>query len=310
MASLGSSPFQSASAQRFAQSSSIRQHGRVGLVSGRHGRQSLRVAAILSNGPRAVEQVSAVGPAPPVKTRSLGTPLAEQLPAFERDSVVAHAGGDAASEAVPLPEPERTPQIDVNWLNAVIDNTVKVPYNAYSSALKTRPLLTKACTSMVGFVLGDLIAQHFSHPGAVDILRAARLGAYGFLIDGPIGSMWYDVLEKYVYPTEQTSTKAVLAKTALDQVVYATIMTAVYFAVIKTWEGHPELIMATLTSKFGPTLAANYVIWPIAHLINFRFVPSDYRILYNNVICVAWLTYLSLLTHTKINILSFLHLTH
>lgn len=37
--------------------------------------------------------------------------------------------------------------------------------------------------------------------------------------------MWYDVLEKYVYPTEQTSTKAVLAKTALDQVVYATIMT-------------------------------------------------------------------------------------
>jgi hypothetical protein len=41
-----------------------------------------------------------------------------------------------------------------------------------------------------------------------------------------------------------------------------------------------------------------------------RFVPSDYRILYNNVVCVAWLTYLSLLTHTKINILSFLHLTH
>lgn len=67
--------------------------------------------------------------------------------------------------------------------------------------------------------------QHFSHPGAVDILRAVRLGAYGFLIDGPVGSMWYDVLEKCVYPTEGTSTKAVLAKTALDQVVYATIMT-------------------------------------------------------------------------------------
>ena len=67
--------------------------------------------------------------------------------------------------------------------------------------------------------------QHFSHPGAVDVLRAVRLGAYGFFIDGPVGSMWYDILEKYVYPQEQTSTKAVLAKTALDQVVYATIMT-------------------------------------------------------------------------------------
>jgi hypothetical protein len=45
------------------------------------------------------------------------------------------------------------------------------------------------------------------------------------MIDGPVGSMWYDILEKYVYPAEGTSTKAVLAKTALDQVVYATIMT-------------------------------------------------------------------------------------
>lgn len=50
---------------------------------------------------------------------------------------------------------------------------------------------------------------------------------------------------------------------------------AVYFAVIKTLEGSPELILATLQSKFVPTLAANYVIWPIAHLINFRFVPSE-----------------------------------
>jgi hypothetical protein len=57
--------------------------------------------------------------------------------------------------------------------------------------------------------------------------------------------------------------------------VFPCLPAAVYFAVIKTWEGHPELIMATLTSKFGPTLAANYVIWPIAHLINFRFVPSE-----------------------------------
>lgn len=50
---------------------------------------------------------------------------------------------------------------------------------------------------------------------------------------------------------------------------------AVYFAVITSWEGHPELIMTTLSNKFVPTLAANYVIWPIAHLVNFRFVPLE-----------------------------------
>eukprot|EP00878_Enallax_costatus_P034649 GHUV01038433.1.p1 GENE.GHUV01038433.1~~GHUV01038433.1.p1 ORF type:complete len:155 (-),score=22.53 GHUV01038433.1:13-477(-) len=56
-------------------------------------------------------------------------------------------------------------------------------------------------------------------------MRVVRLGAYGLMIDGPIGSMWYDVLEQYVFPKEPLSTKAVLSKTALDQVVYATIMT-------------------------------------------------------------------------------------
>lgn len=72
-------------------------------------------------------------------------------------------------------------------------------------------------------------------------------------------------------------------------------------------EGRPDTILATLQAKFMPTLAANYMIWPLAHLINFKFVPSQYRILYNNVVCVAWLTYLSLLTHTKINLASLLH---
>jgi hypothetical protein len=59
----------------------------------------------------------------------------------------------------------------------------------------------------------------------VDVLRALRLGAYGLLIDGPVGSLWYDALERWVWPSDPSSTKAVLAKTALDQVVYATIMT-------------------------------------------------------------------------------------
>lgn len=33
-------------------------------------------------------------------------------------------------------------------------------------------------------------------------------------------------------------------------------------------------------------LLANYAIWPLAHLINFRFVPSQQRILYINAVQV------------------------
>jgi protein Mpv17 len=227
----------------------------------------------------------------------------------QRDvSVKANAG----EEALPLPDSQPDIKLTPSFFDALIENTVKVPYVAYSTALREYPLATKACTSMVGFILGDLIAQHFGHPhAAIDVMRVARLAAYGLLIDGPFGSMWYDVLEQHVFPKEPLSTKAVLSKTALDQVVYATIMTGVYFAVIRLLEGHPEAIMSTLQSKFVPTLAANYMIWPLAHVVNFRFVPSEFRILYNNVVCIAWLTGLSFLTHSKINFMQLLpHLPH
>jgi protein Mpv17 len=56
-------------------------------------------------------------------------------------------------------------------------------------------------------------------------------------------------------------------------------MTAVYFAAVTLLEGRPSAVGATIAEKFWPTLAANWLVWPLAHLINFRFVPAPYRIL-------------------------------
>ena len=140
-------------------------------------------------------------------------------------------------------------------------------------------------------------------------------------MDGPIGHMWYKLLDKYVYPNDPQCNAAVLLKTAADQLLWAPIMTCVYFAFLRTVEGHPELITSTiqvccqcfllfLSSVFvlrwaGPcadegsffftltlfvllmavrfwaqaklvqTVVANYVLWPAAHYINFKFVPTQ-----------------------------------
>ncbi|KIY93405.1 hypothetical protein MNEG_14556 [Monoraphidium neglectum] len=42
-----------------------------------------------------------------------------------------------------------------------------------------------------------------------------------------------------------------------------------------------------------PALAANYYVWPAAQLLNFTLVPQDLRILYVNVISIAWTAYIS-----------------
>lgn len=135
-------------------------------------------------------------------------------------------------------------------------------WGSYQRSVETNPLVTKACTSFFGFVIGDVLAQRLTG-STFSILRCLRLGTYGLTLDGPLGHLWYQVLDKTVWPNDSQSNKAVLAKTAADQLIWAPIMTCVFFAVLKTLEGHPELIMQTiqvrpwwLASKLGVCLSA------------------------------------------------------
>ncbi|KAG1655978.1 hypothetical protein FOA52_008679 [Chlamydomonas sp. UWO 241] len=47
-----------------------------------------------------------------------------------------------------------------------------------------------------------------------------------------------------------------------------------------------------LRSKYFPTMRACWTVWPLAHAVNFAIVPSSMRILYINVVAVAWTTFL------------------
>lgn len=175
-------------------------------------------------------------------------------------------------------------------------NPVVNLWTSYTRRIDTDPVPTKALTSFFGFVIGDFLAQKIEGD-SYDIFRCLRLGTYGLFLDGPIGHWWYTVLDKYVEPDDPRSTKAVLLKTAADQIIWAPVMTCVFFAVLKSLEGQPELIIPTIQDKLIKTIAANYVIWPAAHFINFRFVPTEQRILYNNCVSVAWTAWLSTVSH-------------
>lgn len=169
-------------------------------------------------------------------------------------------------------------------------------WQRYCFALLTNPVPTKAGTSLVGFILGDLLAQTLEGNGTIDPLRMARLGIYGLTLDGPVGHMWYRWLDTTVDNAVEDSKgwKAILIKTAADQLIWAPVMTCVFFVVLKALEGHPDMILPTIQQRVLPTLLINYALWPAAHIISFKFVPSEQRVLYNNVIAIAWNCYLSM----------------
>jgi len=118
------------------------------------------------------------------------------------------------------------------------------------------------------------------------LCRAVRLGTYGLFLDGPIGHWWYTVLDKYVEPGDPRSTKAVLLKTAADQLVWAPVMTCVFFAVLKALEGHPELIIPTIqVSNYCSPLIVILEVWE-AHFVvlHMSFVVGEANCIMNSFI--------------------------
>lgn len=74
---------------------------------------------------------------------------------------------------------------------------------------------------------------------------------------------------------------------ALDQFLMAPVFLVAFFFATKTLEGQPHKLLETLRGTYIRTLLLGYLIWPLAHIINFKFVPNDLRILYVNFVQVG-----------------------
>lgn len=101
-------------------------------------------------------------------------------------------------------------------------------WNAYNARLAKNPIATKAFTSLIGFFLGDLIAQKFlGEKGApLDRARLARMASFGFLIHGPTGHYFYSALDRAIVGTTPVK---VASKVVIDQLMWAPVFTALFF---------------------------------------------------------------------------------
>ena len=108
-----------------------------------------------------------------------------------------------AAGAAPLGRPlnGRLPHIGIGKL-----------WGVYCTSLIARPLLTKSCTSLAGFCLGDFIAQSASRRSnkvlaeePYDVQRTLRLAFYGGCVAGPLGHYWFNFLDKVLIAATDTS---------------------------------------------------------------------------------------------------------
>jgi len=165
---------------------------------------------------------------------------------------------------------------------------------AYNEQLDKNPLTAKACTSLVGWFLGDLLAQLFIVKApSLDLTRLATLTAFGFLYHGPSGHYFYNWLDSKV---EGTDAKAVFTKVAIDQIFWCPLFMTVFFTYLGLVNGDS---LATIGNKIKTDLLTacqgSWKIWPIVHAVNFRFISTKHRLVFINGVQIAFNMFLSLL---------------
>lgn len=168
---------------------------------------------------------------------------------------------------------------------------------AYNEALDKKPLITKAMTSLVGWALGDLLAQVFIAKTAFDVKRFLTLSAFGFLYHGPSGHFFYNWLDKQI---EGTSGKVVALKVLIDQTLWCPIFMTIFFTYLGLVNGDS---MATIVNKVKTDLftacQGSWKVWPFVHAVNFKFISTKHRLVFINGVQIAFNMFLSIIGSKK-----------
>lgn len=168
----------------------------------------------------------------------------------------------------------------------------------YLSAQSRWPIRTKAASTLVLSVLGDLVAQRIAArragvPFSLDGRRTAAVGAWAFCFMGPVLHHWFGALDRVFVGRGRA---AVGAKVACDQLLFAPPFNAAFIGGVGALEGETRVV-ARVRGAIGETLRANWMLWPAAQAVNFALVPREWQMIYVNTVALGWSVALAYITH-------------
>lgn len=177
--------------------------------------------------------------------------------------------------------------------------------NVTNSLFKKHLLLTNTVSSGILMSIGDGLSQYveqksthkekenwqfkfnWSRNGKMFVVGAAQ---------GPLHHYFYGWLDaKYI----GSSLKVTTIKILYDQFVMAPMCIAMFFY-SAGWMYKQSMNDCTneFKSKFATVYATDWMVWPFAQFVNFYYLPTDYRVIYVNVITMLYNVFLSYVKHT------------
>lgn len=167
----------------------------------------------------------------------------------------------------------------------------------YVRAVKENPVRTKAISTGVLGILGDILAQKIAQRDnpdfSLDVRRTLSIGLWGLLALGPALHYWYAALDRLFFRKY-----AVLYKVLADQLIFSTVSNASFIAGVGTLEGFPlNESIENVRTKLWPSMKANWTLWPAAQVINFACIPRNFQIVYVNCVALVWCVILAYIAH-------------
>jgi protein Mpv17 len=126
-----------------------------------------------------------------------------------------------------------------------------------------------------------------------DVARSSRMALIGVSM-GTLFHYWFQFLSKVV---PGTSPRSVLLKVGIDQTFMAPTFLVYFFSTLGMLQGKSkDQIITFITDNYTESLKTNYMIWPLAQIINFYFIPQNLQVFYSNCIglgfnfCLAYIS--------------------
>lgn len=142
--------------------------------------------------------------------------------------------------------------------------------------------------------LGDLLQQSLEQK-KWNSKRTLQMSTSFGLTSGFLCHFWYNYLDR-VLPGR--GVRVVLRKVAWDQIFFSPVCIAACILVSAKIENTNLRTALDQTIQLGGRLyLAEWIIWPPAQFINFTFLPTRFRVLYDNVISLIYDTYTSHVKH-------------
>jgi protein Mpv17 len=111
----------------------------------------------------------------------------------------------------------------------------------------------------------------------------------GIAIFGPAATTWFKFLQtKVVLPNKKLE---ICARVGVDQLLFAPTNLFVFLSTMSILEGVSP--REKLAKTYTGALQSNWMVWPFVQVVNFSFVPLDYRVLFVNGLSIFWNCYLS-----------------